>query len=226
MRSACWLTELLLLELSELLSSDSSSAGFCGTGASCRCPGVQGLLGAFLLGWCCWGFWRRRFFPLPVGVLKSSFLPPLYSLGLLLQRAGATGVLLLPLTVLPVVLWWGSFPPRSPLLAGRVLPRSAATSRLLCGRPRATAGIALGCLAFVPRSYALPNLATGRLGRSSPDPRPRTASYCAGPTPGRLAARFPLASSSAGLVRWFPTSAETASGLDSSLLLRPSCGTC
>ena len=70
-----------------------------------------------------------------------------------------------------------------------------------------------------------PNLATGRLGLASPDPRPRTASYYAGPTPGRPAARFPLASSSAGLVRWFPTSSETASGLDSSLLLRPSCGT-
>ena len=51
MRSACWLTagfegsasgscsELLLLELSELLSSDSSSAGFGGTGASCSTRG-------------------------------------------------------------------------------------------------------------------------------------------------------------------------------------------
>ena len=71
-----------------------------------------------------------------------------------------------------------------------------------------------------------PNLATGRLGLVSPDPRPRTASCCAGPTPGRVVARCPVASSSAGLLRWFPTSSETANGLDSSLLLRPSCGTC
>ena len=70
-----------------------------------------------------------------------------------------------------------------------------------------------------------PNLATGRLGRSSPDPRPRIASFRAGPSPGRPAARCLVASSSAGPVRWFPTKSETANGLDSSLLLRPTCGT-
>ena len=115
-----------------------------------RCPRAR------LLRWCCRGFWRRRFLPLPVRVLKSSLLPPFYPLGLLLQRAGATGVLFLPLPVFPVVLWRGPLPPSSPLLSGRVLPRTAATSRLLCGRPRATA--ALCCLALVPRSYALPTL--------------------------------------------------------------------
>ena len=142
-----------------MLSSDSSSAWFCGIlQYNGWRPGVQGLLGARLLRWCCRGFWRRRFLPLPVGVLKSSLLPPFYPLGLLLQRAGARGVLFLPLPVFPVVLWRGPFPPGSPLLAGRVLPRSAATCRLLCGGPRATAGVAPCCLALVPSSYALPTL--------------------------------------------------------------------
>ena len=47
---------------------------------------------------------------------------------------------------------------RPALLSGRVLPRSAATSRLLCGRPTATGRVALCCLALVPRSYAFPAL--------------------------------------------------------------------
>ena len=70
-----------------------------------------------------------------------------------------------------------------------------------------------------------PNLATGQSGRSSPDPRPRVASFRAGPTPGRLAARCLVASSNAGLLRWSPTSSEIANDLDSNLPLRPSCGT-
>ena len=69
----------------------------------------------------------------------------------------------------------------------------------------------------------LPSLATDRLGLASPDPRPRIASFRAGPTPGRLVARCLVASSNAGLpIRRFPTSSETANGLDSSLLRRPS----
>ena len=50
------------------------------------------------------------------------------------------------------------FPPSAPLLAGRVLPRTAATCRLLCGGPGAATRVALLCLALVPSSYALPTL--------------------------------------------------------------------
>ena len=180
---------------------------------------------ALLLGRCCWCFWRRRFLSLPVGVFKPSFLPPFYPLGLLLQRACATSVLLLPLTVLPVVLLVGVFPTTLAPSCGAGPPAAG------CHLPALVRGIwgdgwsrswLLGARSTQLRP---PNLATGRLGRSSPDPRPRIASFRAGPSPGRPAARCLVASSSAGPVRWFPTKSETANGLDSSLLLRPTCGT-
>ena len=226
MRSACWLTaELaaagsgsgssseLLLELSEVLSADSSSAGSGGTGTSRKhngwSPGVQGLLGAFLLRWWCRSRW---------GFSAFSFAP-------FLSARPASAASRVPRVFFffhsPSFQWYsggGLSHQARPFFRG-----GSSRARLpLAGSCAGDLGRRLESLLAAWRSFqaATPSQPChGSVGSCSPDPRPRIASCCAGPSPGRLAARCPVASSSAGLVRWFPTSSETANGLDSSPLL-------